>query len=650
VTLPAPNLDDRTFQQLVDDAKRLVQQRCPEWTDHNVSDPGVTLIETFAWMTDQLLYRLNRVPDRHYVKFLEMIGTRLFPPTAASAPVTFWLSAPANEPVAIPVGTEVATQRTPNDEPIGFETLEALEIRPCSLSNVASQPASDEVVRDHDAALAGGQPFYCFATPPVPGDVFLIGLSDAVGRLAVSLRISCEIEGIGVDPNDPPLVWEAWTSAGWVPCEVEEDTTGGINRTGAITLHIPAGHEVSVIEANRAGWIRARVLEAAEGQPAYSASPRILGVTAVTVGGTVDAVHAITHDDEVVGVSDGVPAQRFALAHSPVVAGQDVEVEVAGPDGWEPWRTVNGFSDSTATDRHVLLDGNDGTIEFGPAVRLPDGTLRQYGAVPPKGAAVRVRSYRTGGGRKANVAAGAISVLRSSIPMVNRVVNRYAASGGIDGEDIENAKLRGPITLRVRNRAVTAEDFEQLAREAAPEVIRVRAVPVETEAGGSGVRVLVVPAVTDDGTGRLRFEQLVPDAGSLERITTFLDERRTIGSRMVVEPPRYQGVTVVARVRCRRRFLPEQMRNECLAALYRYFHPTVGGPDGNGWPFGRPVHVGEVYSVLQRLPGVELIEDARLFAADPVTGERGEPVQRINLDRHSLVFSYEHQVMVEAGE
>src|SRR5205085_9327151 len=94
MALPAPHLDDRRFQELVDEAKRLVQQRCPEWTDHNVSDPGVTLIETFAFMVDQLLYRLNRVPERNYVKFLELIGIKLYPPTASRVPVPFWLPAP----------------------------------------------------------------------------------------------------------------------------------------------------------------------------------------------------------------------------------------------------------------------------------------------------------------------------------------------------------------------------------------------------------------------------------------------------------------------------------------------------------------------------------------------------------------------------
>ena len=120
--LPAPNLDDRKFQDLVDDAKRLVQQRCPEWTDHNVSDPGVTLIEAFAQMVDQLIYRLNRVPDLHYIKFLELIGVELRPPAAARGTVTFWLSAPQPQPVLVRAETEVATPRTDIHEPIVFGT------------------------------------------------------------------------------------------------------------------------------------------------------------------------------------------------------------------------------------------------------------------------------------------------------------------------------------------------------------------------------------------------------------------------------------------------------------------------------------------------------------------------------------------------
>src|SRR6266516_3857413 len=116
MVLPAPNLDDRRFQDLVDDAKRLVMRRCPEWTDHNVSDPGVTLIETFAFMTDQLLFRLNQVPDKLYVKFLELIGLRLIPPTPARVPVTFWLSAPAVTPVVIATTTKVGTLLTETDD------------------------------------------------------------------------------------------------------------------------------------------------------------------------------------------------------------------------------------------------------------------------------------------------------------------------------------------------------------------------------------------------------------------------------------------------------------------------------------------------------------------------------------------------------
>src|SRR3954447_5427568 len=136
MALPVPNLDDRRFQDLVDEAKRLVQQKCPEWTDHNVSDPGVTMIELFAWMTDQVVYRLNRVPDRHYVKFLELIGVTLFPPTAARTDVTFWLSGPQPDVVRIASGTQVATIRTETDAAIAFATIEELPIIPSSLAQL----------------------------------------------------------------------------------------------------------------------------------------------------------------------------------------------------------------------------------------------------------------------------------------------------------------------------------------------------------------------------------------------------------------------------------------------------------------------------------------------------------------------------------
>src|SRR2546421_4035490 len=120
--LQTPSLDDRHFQDIVDEAKRLIPHYCPEWTDHNVSDPGVTLIELFAWMTDLLLYRVNQVPDKVYIKFLEMIGVRLDPPRPASCPVTFYLSAAQPHRIVISEGTEVATVQTEVTPAIVFTT------------------------------------------------------------------------------------------------------------------------------------------------------------------------------------------------------------------------------------------------------------------------------------------------------------------------------------------------------------------------------------------------------------------------------------------------------------------------------------------------------------------------------------------------
>ncbi|MFI9250059.1 putative baseplate assembly protein [Streptomyces sp. NPDC053069] len=644
MALPSPNLDDRRFQQLVDEAKRYVQQRAPEWTDHNVSDPGVTLIETFAYLVDQLLYRLNRVPDKNYTAFLDLLGIRLFPPSAATAEVDFWLSAPQPDTVTLPVGTEVTTADGEAEQPVVFATTDELRIVPSELMRLVTAPRTGEHA-DRTGELAEGRDVRCFQVSPEPGDALLFGLPTAVPRCVVAVRLDSRVEGVGVDPRQPPLVWEAWDGGHWQECETGSDTTGGLNRPGEVVVHVPAGHTASVIGGTRAGWLRCRVTEPEPGQPFYSESPTVREASVFTVGGTMAVEHAETVTDVPLGTSEGVPGQTFRLGRPPVLLdGEPPVVEVSSADGWRRWEVVEHFGRSGPGDRHVHVDATTGEFAFPPALREPDGTLRLCGAVPEKGAQIRVARYRTGGGPAGNVARGAISVLRSSVPYIARVGNREAARGGVDGETVANAKLRAPDALRMQERAVTAEDYEIIARQAAPSVRRVRCLP--TADGAGAVRVLVVPdAVADDGD-RLRFEQLIPSDQVLTAITGSLDERRLIGTRLVVEPPVYQGVTVVARLGA----APEdadRVREAALAALFRYLNPLRGGPDGTGWPFGRPVQYGEVFGLLQRATGNALVEEIRLFAADPITGRRGAPVDRIDVTPGALVFSYQHQVVVQ---
>ena len=648
MVLPAPNLDDRRFQDLVDEAKRFVQQRCPEWSDHNVSDPGVTLIEVFAQMVDQVVYRLNRVPDRNYLKFLDLIGLHRFPPASATVGVTFWLAAIPTEIRQFPAGVVVSTRRTEIEDAIEFTTSESGAVYPASFQSVRASTEPDRT-RAYDDELTKGQGFSCFASPPAVDNALYIGLTDAAPGNVLVLDLKCTIEGIGVDPLFPPLVWEAWNGEVWEQCEVDRDSTGGINRDGEVILHLPKKHEASVLARVRAGWVRARVIEAVENQPVYSSSPMVHEIRAHTIGVTIDAVHAHMVGEEDLGVSDGSPGQQFPIQQTPVVRFQGARLEISGEGGWRAWTEVLQFADSGPNDQHFVLDGVDGIVAFGPAVREMDGTLRRYGATPAKGSTVRLSQFAVGGGLAGNINRGGVQVMVSSFPGIDRVENRKPGVGGRNAETVEEAKIRGPLLLRSRGRAVTAEDFEEIAKEAAPEAARIRCVP----AGGDGpqagaVRILVVPQVASDA-GRLPFERLVPPESLLTTIATALDRKRLIGTRISVEPPVYQGITVVARLRGRPGVSPVRLQELATTALFRYFHPIEGGPDSTGWPFGRPVLVGEVNSVLQRVPGVELVEDAMLFGTNSITGRREQNVPRIDLPPNALVFSYDHQVLAEVS-
>lgn len=658
--LPAPDLDDRRFQDFVDDAKRLVRRRVPAWSDHNVHDPGITLIEAVATVADQLAYRLNQVPERHHRKFLDLLGITRLPPGAARAELTFRLSAPRPDVVTVPAGHRVGTPRIPGEEPIGFATLAALDIVPVGLAELraaaapgtaqalptAADPARDaDHLRDLRPLMLRGDPAACFSPVPQPGDRLYVGLSNAAPSCLISLRTDSRIEGIGVDPDHPPLAWEAYQGSGWVACEVERDTTGGLNRPGEVLLHLPPRHTHCLINGVRAAWLRAVVTAPAPNVPAYSRTPTLTRLTAACMGGTVAAEHAERITADVLGTADGAAGRRFRLHHVPVLPGSAPPViEVSDENGWQEWRQVSDFADAGRDDRHFTLDPMTGEIEFGPAVRLADGSVRCYGKVPPENATVRVREYWTGGGAAGNVKAGALSVLRSAIPYVSSVTNRLPARGGHDGETVAEAKVRAALALRGQDRAVTAEDYEAIATRAVSGAARVRCVAPASPT--DPVRVLIVPDVSGYGSGRIPFDALTPDEPGMAAIGQALEQRRLVGVRIAVEPPRYQGVTAAVRLRSRRTGDLDEVRTAALAALYRWLHPREGGPDATGWPFGRAVTLGDVHAALSAVPGADYVEEARLYPADPITGARGEAVPAVEIGPDMLPFSYDHQVRV----
>ncbi len=649
MALPAPNLDDRRFQDIVDEAKRLIPRYCPEWTNHNLADPGVALIELFAWMSEMILFRLNQVPDRLYVRFLELVGVEPFPPSVARADLTFWLSTVLDHPVVVPAGTEVATTAiSTGGEEVLFSTIEDLVVAPPKLFAARTGKAgNDQYFVDawDDLRYAGAETVCFTSAPPTPGDAIYLGFEKNLAGNAIRLTITASIEGIGVDPTDPPLAWEAWSGEAWIPLPVHADTTGGLNRNGFVTLLVPLGMQSLSIGGTRAFWLRARLTPIRPGQPRYQASPKIGSVRADSLGGTVPAEHARVLGPETLSRSDGRPGQRFTISRPPVLPRREGEaVRVVSAGRSDAWEEVTDFSNSAQNDRVYVWDGATGEITFGPSVRFADGTVVQHGAIPPDGAEIVVDRYRHGGGAAGNVGSGTLTVLRSTVAFVDRVSNSAPARGGVDAETVRNAKLRGPLSLRTGQRAVTVRDFERLTLEASAEVARARCLAPREPAGP--VRVLVVPHVRR-GPDDQRLDDFALSDTLVGQIRANLDERRILGTTVEIGTPFYQGVTVAALLHA----LPGRpaglVRQRALDLLYRYVNPLVGGVDAGGWPFDTDLNAAPLAQLLEAVEGVERVDEVLLFEFDLRTGARyGSGRELIRLDRQSLFLSAGHQVVV----
>ena len=689
--LPVPDLDDRHFQDIVDHAKSLIPRYCESWTDHNVSDPGVALIELFAWMTDLLLYRVNQVPDKVYVTLLELIGVRLQPPRAAQAPVTFLLSAPQATAVTIREGTEVATVQTETSPAIIFSSEADLTIRPVSLLGAYTDRAAmdrgdsanarpdgdDEVTHDLERLAFPDQEISVFPEHPRPGDVFDLALADDHSQHVLGLALVCQrAGGTGVYMYSPPLEWQVWQGAarGWVPCLLDGDTTYGFNQPGEVRLSVPAMARGD-FHGRNAYWLRCRLTDAQAGDGAYRVSPRVQSLRVESWGGMTSARHATVIHDEILGQSDGASGQMFKLLHTPILARDprrdylvvEAPAGQGGSDGLhglhglhglrgepERWVEVADFADSGPEDRHFTLDSLDGTLTLGPLQLQPDGSVYLFGKAPERDAVLRFSRYQHGGGAVGNLPRQALSVLKSSIPYVQRVENREAAVGGQDAQSLEDAKVRAPQALRARSRAVTADDYTYFAGQA-PGIARAHCLGPGAQPGHSSdpqpgqVFVVALPQVADPA-GPIPAERLLLTDDMKANVRHALETRQLLGITLVVREPQYTWVSVNAALKLgayRDSRDRDEARRQAEAHLYRYLNPYLGGPQGHGWPFGRSLALSEVYGLLQGVPRVEFVDSVRIDVVEPGTLAAPRPVaSTLTIPPGAVICSAEHRVQV----
>jgi len=393
VTLPELNLDDRTFPDLVREARLKVMDACDltGWTEHNVSDPGITLIELFAWMTEMTIYRLNRLPEKIHLALLDLLGLGLDPPEAASADIRFRLKREASQPVEIRAfTTEVATPRTPEADPVIFQTQRDFSIPALKpVAYIVEHAGRLERVNVDDAGVANPlgplqQPF------GTPRDLALyLGFEQDLTRLIVRVDAQCaEAHGTGVNPDDPPLHW--YVSQGndaWRDAEVIADTTGGFNcATGSVELALPPSAARTPIGGLDLYWLACCLEGTTRGgvkttpygpeRRIYMDPPYIAFITARAVGATVLATHTTLEQNEPLPRSDGTAGQTRTLRHGPALPldpsrdpTEVLEVRYPGQQGWQTWFPCDSFANCRHEGMHFGFDAAKGEIQLPPAIR-----------------------------------------------------------------------------------------------------------------------------------------------------------------------------------------------------------------------------------------------------------------------------------------
>lgn len=665
--LPDIQLDDRTFDQLFQESRRRISVYTPEWTDHNESDPGITLLQLFAWLEEMILYRMNRVPAKNFVKFLELVGLELQPPAPARAELTFTLAKNA-PPLTILGGTQASLADAGDGPPVIFETDD-------NLFAVGSQLVS---IQSFDGSIfssftATGQPFAALSAKPQAGAALYLGFDqpfpDGAHRITIHTAdqpVTFVQGGVATQNQvSPPVsaLWEYWagTGSGWRALSVTNDGTLSLTRSGSLQFQAPNDADKIQVGLLKKPtdpvlyWLRYRVVDLLGA--GYENPPMLQDVLLNTIGAT----NAVTNRLELLGAANGRPNQTFQISSFPVLplpAGSTgfIEVDEGDGQGFQPWIQVKDFGASGRQDKHYTLNLSTGVVSFGDGVqgKIPrwlsgNGTNRDDADI----ANVRAREYRSGGGARGNAGAGKITSLLAAIPFVQSVTNLQPSVGGQDEESVADAETRAPMTLRTATRAVTPEDFAFLAiHTPGAQIERAQAFPLlnpnfrmkRSAAGEVAAEVPIPGAVTIVVVPKSTLDKPIPTQGTLQLVASWLDHHRLLTAELFVVGPRYREVSVEAQIIAKPTADSGLVQAALEKKLHDYFHPLTGGSSGNGWDFGGKIYFSETFRQILDTDGVSRIEPGSVKTF--LDGVEQTACTDIDLEPDELVFSTDNRIQV----
>lgn len=645
MSLPKPDLDNRTFDQLVDEARKLIPRYSPEWTDHNQSDPGITLVELFAWLSEITLYRINLVTDKHRLKYLKLLGVRPQPPKPANLDLTFCSAQKRSLKKGMQISTGIAGKK------VHFQLDDDITIVPATLEKIVVDEFTSGIF-DRSSSNENGDLFFApFGEYVQKGCTLYLGFKTENNIAPDALNFMCDLyekdltePGKHGDEQDykfenASLKWEilsgsdgtkVWKSV----METLTDGTNGFKKSGRIVFEgiedWTASSTIPGLKFNADYfWLRCRVEDSY-----YEYPPRIESLRL----NTVSATHGFTvKDDNEERISTGLPDQVFNLKEVPVLD-RTLKLSIAG----EEWAEVEDLDGSDPSDKHFVLDNGKGEIKFGDGER---------GFVPPAGSAIKIMEYVSGGGVEGNLKTGCIW---NADGFSGLITNHRPSGGGKDAQTIEEATEDFLRDLRTPYTTVTATDFEYIARNTPGlRVARAKAIPnynpsdpkpKDPEDNKGSVTVVIIPYTPLE----ILKVPPSPSEGFKNAVCRHLDKHRLLGTDIHVIPPDYVKISVSATIVPIDAFRDDsQIQEKIIEKLNGFLHPIKGGEDGNGWPIGRDVYVSELYSVIEQVEGVNCVIKLSVSGdKDAATDINGNLLLN---SKSACVYSGSHTVKIIRG-